>query len=415
MFWTINRARTLAEGKVIRHVRTPAGADTFGQPIGSVIVADAVPSIHTERFTADWTPSARRKAGKVFDVMPRKKGDPPPPQPKKTPGAKHLWDWPSDLDGYDMVIDSRNVKFYVIQDEYGWSAWDSNDTFVAEGKSRATLLKTLDEMVMPDLKDGMRWGNDDDRKRLVIPPAWRDVSVSEDENTPLQAIGYDAKGRGQYRYTGEHRKNADAEKFARMERFGPKLKVLDKALAANRGDNTSDCLMIIRALGMRPDSGGSVSDVETFGATSLQARHVKVTDAGLVTLTFTPGKKKEPVTIKVKDKALADMLRERLKTRSRNDPLFDDVNAMDLAKLLKSIVGNEFKVKDLRTIRANAIALAMVMKRKGEPKTKAEFRKWRKEVAQAVSDILGNTPTIALSSYINPAIFQKWMSDPSWM
>ncbi|MGE5943397.1 MAG: DNA topoisomerase IB, partial [Flavobacteriales bacterium] len=37
-------------------------------------------------------------------------------------------------------------------------------------------------------------------KKLVIPPMWRDVKISHLENSHLQAVGIDAKGRKQYLY-----------------------------------------------------------------------------------------------------------------------------------------------------------------------------------------------------------------------
>jgi DNA topoisomerase IB len=42
------------------------------------------------------------------------------------------------------------------------------------------------------------------------------------------------------------------------------------------------------------------------------------------------------------------------------------------------------------------------------PKTQAEYRKAVMEVAKKVSSVLGNTPVIALQSYINPSVFGAW-------
>ena len=42
------------------------------------------------------------------------------------------------------------------------------------------------------------------------------------------------------------------------------------------------------------------------------------------------------------------------------------------------------------------------------PKTEAERKKAVMSVAKVVSSKLGNTPTIALQSYIHPNVFEGW-------
>jgi DNA topoisomerase IB len=41
------------------------------------------------------------------------------------------------------------------------------------------------------------------------------------------------------------------------------------------------------------------------------------------------------------------------------------------------------------------------------PKTAAEAKKIKLAVAKAVSDHLGNTPTVAIASYIDPTVWGK--------
>jgi DNA topoisomerase IB len=72
-------------------------------------------------------------------------------------------------------------------------------------------------------------------------------------------------------------------------------------------------------------------------------------------------------------------------------------------------------VKDLRTYHANTTAADEIAKHKTAPKSKQEFLQRRKEVATKVSARLGNTPVMALNSYINPSVFDPWLKDPSWL
>src|SRR5262245_15820605 len=51
---------------------------------------------------------------------------------------------------------------------------------------------------------------------LAIPPAWRDVWICPDPNGHLQAVGYDQRGRKQYRYHARWRGVRDKTKFEHM-------------------------------------------------------------------------------------------------------------------------------------------------------------------------------------------------------
>jgi DNA topoisomerase-1 len=55
---------------------------------------------------------------------------------------------------------------------------------------------------------------------LAIPPAWRDVWICPSQNGHLQAVGWDAKGRKQYRYHPRYRSVRDQAKFSTMIAFG---------------------------------------------------------------------------------------------------------------------------------------------------------------------------------------------------
>lgn len=42
------------------------------------------------------------------------------------------------------------------------------------------------------------------------------------------------------------------------------------------------------------------------------------------------------------------------------------------------------------------------------PTTRREFLAARRKVGEAVSTELGNTPTVALASYVDPTVFRRW-------
>src|SRR5512134_361338 len=60
-------------------------------------------------------------------------------------------------------------------------------------------------------------------RALAIPPAYEQVWICADPFGHLQATGRDARGRKQYRYHADWRRQRDADKFARMAEFGRAL------------------------------------------------------------------------------------------------------------------------------------------------------------------------------------------------
>lgn len=263
-------------------------------------------------------------------------------------------------------------------------------------------------------KEGLRKATDGDRKRLKVPPAWTDVHVATDPEAPLQCIAKDTKGRPKALYTDAWHSQQAALKYARIRELHTVLPALDAALADDAGkDDTAAAVLLIRRMGLRPGSlADTKADVQAYGATTLLARHVvKPKGDDPLTLDFI-GKEGKHLVLPVRDPELAAQITARLKGKKPDEPLFATSEPRALA-YLKKHTGEHFKVKDLRTYHANALALK-VMSGMEAPQTPAEYRKARRAVAVEVSTALGNEPTMALKSYINPAVFAAWHKEPSW-
>jgi DNA topoisomerase-1 len=117
------------------------------------------------------------------------------------------------------------------------------------------------------------------------------------------------------------------------------------------------------------------------------------------------GKKGKTIEKPVQSAALASMIKERLKGKKGTDKLFS-ADEHDVRDYMRSRAKG-FTPKDFRTRHATALALETVSKM-AVPKTQKALKSQKKEVAVLVSQYLGNTPTVALSSYINPAVFAAW-------
>ncbi|MCR4340786.1 MAG: phage minor head protein [Gemmatimonadaceae bacterium] len=244
----------------------------------------------------------------------------------------------------------------------------------------------------------------EDLKRLKVPPAWTDVRVATDPNAKLQVIGHDAKGRAQYRYSAEHTAAASRAKFERIRKFEKDLpKFLPRIQAdAKTGVEEAAALKLIHRTGLRVGSDrDTLAKVKAYGASTLRAEHVTI-NGSQIKLLFT-GKKGTTINRVIDDKELADMLAPRV---ARGGRLFatDDKRIRDY---LHGASGKKYTPKDFRTRVGTQEGLAAVRSMPA-PKTQAEYNRARREVGKHVSVVLGNTPTVALESYVDPRVFQEW-------
>jgi DNA topoisomerase-1 len=246
------------------------------------------------------------------------------------------------------------------------------------------------------------------RKALKLPPGWTDVRINPDPNAALQAVGKDSKGRQTYRYSVEHSGEAAAEKFARLQEFNKALPNLREQVAADLSSDdpeVREAATLIRLIDRTSFRVGSNRDTlaekKAFGATTLEARHVKI-DGDDIRFRFI-GKKGVPISKRVEDGPLARALEARMPARG---PIF----GAGADGRVRGYIGQHapgFTPKDFRTRRGTTEALA-ILKRMPVPKGAAALRKARREVGKRVAKALGNTPAVALGSYIDPAVFGRW-------
>lgn len=258
----------------------------------------------------------------------------------------------------------------------------------------------------------MRPATADDAARLRalrVPPAWTRVHLSEDPDAALQATGFDAKGRQQYRYSAEHSESKAAEKFERVKSFTKALPRLRSKVERDMRSRDAEIreaasvVYLIDKTGFRIGSDKDTKgDVEAFGASTLKAEHVTI-DGDSVTFSFT-AKKGVRTEKNVTDPTLAKMLEPRLK--NPDGALFDTDDGR-VRRYLKDRTGRGFTPKDFRTYQGTAMAYELV-RDMAPPTTQKELKKAMKTVATSVAAHLGNTPTVSLKSYIAPAVWSRW-------
>jgi DNA topoisomerase I len=241
------------------------------------------------------------------------------------------------------------------------------------------------------------------------PKAWKYVYANPDPNGDVLAEGQDVKGRSQRRYGKTHNAKTSAAKFGRVRELRKKRAVVFKELERDSKDlklrENADALRVVMQTGIRPGDGSdkAVADFKSYGAVTLEGRHV-VPARGGVELRFVTGKSKgKEKTFIVSDPKTVAMLRERSALAGPDGKLFS-TDAASLRSYSKSKDGGGFKSKDHRTALGTEIAESLV-KPLERAASEKDYKRIVKEIATQVSERLGNTPAMALGYYIDPQVF----------
>jgi DNA topoisomerase-1 len=239
-----------------------------------------------------------------------------------------------------------------------------------------------------------------------VPPAWTDVWITTDVASRIQATGRDAAGRRVYLYSTEYVGREAAAKFARLQAFSKAYPRLGRRIRRDLGSSEeARVLYLISKTGFRiGDKSETLAQVKAYGASTLRCSHVTV-DGEIVSFDFT-GKKGIRNAKTLRDKFLATEIGNRCSIGS--DKNIFKTSADSVRAYLDSISGRpRFLVKDFRTYLGTMTALRKI-KAMPVPKSQREFKRFRKEVGEVVAKTLGNTPTIALKSYVSPEVFAAW-------
>ncbi|XVV15705.1 DNA topoisomerase IB [Actinoplanes sp. CA-131856] len=260
-------------------------------------------------------------------------------------------------------------------------------------------------------------------RALKLPPGWHDVWVAADPGAKVQAVGTDAAGRTQYRYSAAWTEARATDKFAHLPDFAGALPQLRDHVGAElgtgpRGKRALDRDRVLSIAARLLDLGffrvGSeryARDNETYGLTTLHRDHVRVTrDA--VHFDYIAKEHKHRVA-EVTDPAVAAWVR-RLITRDdagaeflawqRADGSWQPVHSAHVNAYIHAHTGIDATAKQFRTWAGTVLAAAALggahHDHKARSKTLAAVR--------ATSALLGNTPAVARASYIHPAVLTAY-------
>lgn len=258
-------------------------------------------------------------------------------------------------------------------------------------------------------------------KSLAIPPAWGDVWICPVPNGHIQAVGTDEAGRRQYLYHPDWRTRQDALKFERILEASRRLPAARRRVTRDLRREGMPweraCATAVRMLDLGyfrighdayTDANGS------FGLTTLERDHVRSVRGGLRFSFVGKGGVEQELTVEDDDVSAALRVMRRRRARSRRVLAFKtggrwrDLDADDVNDYLAELFDGELTAKDFRTWHATVHA-AVALASSPEPGDSAASRRRAvKSAIEEVSEFLGNTPTIAKGSYVDPRVVERY-------
>ena len=256
-------------------------------------------------------------------------------------------------------------------------------------------------------------------QKMAIPPAWVDVEISPDPESKVQVTGIDKAGRKQYRYSEEFTAKRSKRKYRKLVDLAhciPRLREVTAEHLGREGVGRERVIATIVRLMMRGafrvGSERYATENKTFGLATLRKSHVKIDGTNLVFRYR--GKKSIHQRQVVADTPLVEVMREimelpgpRLFKYRGEDGKTHPVTAHDVNDYIKEIAGKRFTSKDLRTW-GGTVRAATVLAELGPPKNATEAKKNTLLACKLVSADLGNTPAVCRTSYIHPAVFERY-------
>jgi len=256
-------------------------------------------------------------------------------------------------------------------------------------------------------------------EHLAIPPAWTDVWIAPYPNGHVQATGLDAARRRQYIYHPTWREQKDRIKFDRALRLAESLPTARRRVTIDlRGDEPTKQRALAAAFRML-DTGslrvGSERYAESNGShglSTLLCAHASVSGS-TVSLSF-PAKSGQAWQSDIIDSDLAAVVRS-LKRRGprarllgyRADELWHPISAEEINDYVREQTGGEFTAKDFRTLRGT-VAAAVSLAKYGHERTKTARARALAQAMRDAAEVLGNTPAIAKSSYVDPRVVDHY-------
>ena len=279
-----------------------------------------------------------------------------------------------------------------------------------------------DKFVYFDL-DGKKITDQDtiDRiNKLVIPPAYKNVWISPYKNGHIQAVGYDKRGRKQYRYHPLWIKTSQEEKFTQIMDFAKELPKIRGKVRRDLEDTRitrekvlATVVWLLENTLIRIGNEEYEEENNSYGLTTLKNRHAKVSSTHKILFQF-KGKSGVYHKVSIKNKKVASVIR-RCKEIPGQDlfQYFDEegqiesIDSYDVNEYLKSITEKDITAKDFRTWGGTVLA-ATAFNKLGITEEDESVKQNVSDTVKEVASFLRNRPATCRKYYIHPAVIEAY-------
>ena len=253
---------------------------------------------------------------------------------------------------------------------------------------------------------------------LVIPPAWEQVWICPVPNGHIQAVGTDDAGRRQYQYHEFWRLKRDKSKHDRVLEVAAHLPLARRRVAKHlrlpgmpyeRALGTAFRLL---DLGFFRIGGEAYAESnQRYGLATIQKEHVSL-EGRQVVFDYIAKSGKERY-IALGDDLVRASVAELLANNEAGPELlayqtaageWRDVTSTDINAYVKQVVGGEVSAKDFRTWHGTVIAAVALAQANETATTPSKRKRAVSATMKQVSSYLGNTPTVARASYVDPRL-----------
>ncbi|WP_112772202.1 DNA topoisomerase IB [Ensifer adhaerens] len=246
---------------------------------------------------------------------------------------------------------------------------------------------------------------------LGLPPAYENVWICMQPNGHLQATGYDARGRKQYRYHQAWQEMRSNAKYSQLPAFAKTLPRLRRRIRKHMEGPVDDPFTVLAALAalldhapLRIGNSTYVKENGSYGASTLLKRHLKITDDS-IELNF-KGKGGQRIRRRLRNprlqrllEGIAELPGRQLFVSVGQDGKPEPIESGRFNRYLAEISGAPISAKTFRTWAGSVAAYSAARQAFAQGR-----RPTIKEMCNAAAEALHNTPAVCRKSYVHPAV-----------
>lgn len=255
--------------------------------------------------------------------------------------------------------------------------------------------------------------------RMAIPPAYQNVTIASDPRAHLQAVGWDSRGRKQYRYHPLWTEGRGQAKFSLLPEFGERLPLIrarvdqDLRLRKPGPDKViATVVWILDNLLIRVGNQTYARENGSFGVTTLRNRHIAI-EGNQVHFQFR-GKSGKEWRLSHKDRRITRTLRtlQELPGQQLFQYLDEEghrrvVQSQDVNTYIREASGKEFSSRQFRTWGATCMAATELVALQDDLTGRERVIQCNAAIDR-VSAKLGNTRAVCRASYIHPQVLEQF-------